>query len=65
MTDQHRSTDDHRYDADGYRLDTDAELQRRLWRLFDVAKAICETETPAAWIDLYRAVADVPESQRP
>lgn len=42
-----------------------AELERRLWALFDAAKVICECETPAAWATLYRAVADVPEGQRP
>lgn len=43
----------------------DAELQRRLWFLFDTAKAICEVETPEAWAALYRAVADVPECKKP
>jgi len=43
----------------------DAELQARLWALFDASKTACERDTPAAWAALHRAVADVPESQRP
>lgn len=42
-----------------------AELQRRLWALFDAAKALAETESPERWAALYIAVADIPESQRP
>lgn len=41
------------------------ETVRRLWVLFDAAKDICEQETPQAWCVLYRAVADVAESDRP
>lgn len=49
----------------------DAELRKRLWACFDAARALivsAEREangSVAAWEKLHRAVADVPESQRP
>lgn len=54
------------YDGnDGAGQTLSAELQVRLWALFDAARAICERETPEAWAALYLAVARVPESLRP
>lgn len=44
----------------------DAELLRRMWALFDAAKAMCQGGEwePEVWERLIRAVADVPESAR-
>jgi hypothetical protein len=41
------------------------EVQRRLWALFDAAKALAERDGPGRWAALYEALANVPESQRP
>ncbi len=41
----------------------DAVLRLRLWDVFDAAKAICDADTPERWVNLYRAVAAIPESQ--
>jgi hypothetical protein len=51
-------------DAEAIRLDT--EVIQRLWALYDAAKAISEQGDPTvdAWVALYVAVANVPESAR-
>jgi hypothetical protein len=42
------------------------ELQRRFWVLYDISKIMTDNEpTPEIWAAFYRAVADIPESQRP
>lgn len=46
----------------------DAELQSRLWRLFDAAKVISErgdVATPDEWAEFHIAVCSIPESQHP
>ncbi len=46
----------------------DAELQSRLWRLFDAAKVISErgdVATPDEWAAFHIAVCGIPESQHP
>lgn len=42
----------------------EAELQERLWVLFDAAKALGESDSAERWEALHRAVANVPESRR-
>lgn len=41
------------------------EAARRLWALYDAARALCDDDAPERWENLFQAVANVPESSRP
>lgn len=45
----------------------DEELMKRLWHLFDVSKTFTEStnQTVEQWAELFKAIANVPESQHP